>query len=264
MAPDVLSLIAISSLAYIASVALHEHLGHTAACVLLGGRPAELGAFYVDCDDARLSDLAVRSVALAGPVISLVVGLIALGALDRPPAGVARYFTWLLGSIGLMTGSGYLLFSGVSGLGDLGIESDSVFRHATHPWALRIALTLAGIAGYQLATRYCVQKIAASIPGSGVDRVRLFKRITWISYLSGAAVCLAVGALNPHGLIIVLESSAATSLGGTAGLLFMWHRLGPCTTPGPTIVFSRRWDWIAIALVLIGAYAAVLGPTLHP
>ena len=160
MAPDVLSLIAISSLAYIASVALHEHLGHTAACVLLGGRPAELGAFYVDCDDARLSDLAVRSVALAGPVISLVVGLIALGALDRTPAGVARYFTWLLGSIGLMTGSGYL--------------------------------------------------------------------------------------------------------GGTAGLLFMWHRLGPCTTPGPTIVFSRRWDWIAIALVLIGAYAAVLGPTLHP
>ena len=63
-APDTISLIAVSCLAYIASVALHEHLGHAAACVLLGSHPPELGAFYISCDDARLADLAMRGVAL--------------------------------------------------------------------------------------------------------------------------------------------------------------------------------------------------------
>jgi hypothetical protein len=50
--PDKLTLIAVSAIAYILAVALHEHLGHATACVLLGSHPLELGAFYVNCDGA--------------------------------------------------------------------------------------------------------------------------------------------------------------------------------------------------------------------
>lgn len=44
---DWLTLIAVSALAYLIAVALHEHLGHTAACIVLGSHPKKMGAFYV-------------------------------------------------------------------------------------------------------------------------------------------------------------------------------------------------------------------------
>lgn len=75
-APDLPTLVAVSALAYVAAVALHEHLGHAGACVLLGSHPKELGAFYVDCDPRGLGSGAVRAVALAGPCVSLLTGLV--------------------------------------------------------------------------------------------------------------------------------------------------------------------------------------------
>src|SRR2546422_10173258 len=91
---DRLTLIAISALAYLAAVGLHEHLGHTAACLLLGSHPTEVGAFYVDCDYSTMSDLSIRLVALAGPVVSLVTGIVSFLILRRlpPRASAANYF----------------------------------------------------------------------------------------------------------------------------------------------------------------------------
>ena len=76
--PDTLTLVAISALAYVLAVALHEHGGHATACLLMGSHPKELGAFYVDCDDNGLSSVGMRIVALAGPVASLLTGVLAL------------------------------------------------------------------------------------------------------------------------------------------------------------------------------------------
>lgn len=76
--PDRLTLIALSALAYIVAVALQEHLGHATACAFLGSHPTELGAFYIECDDARLTSFGIRLVALAGPLVSLVLGLVCL------------------------------------------------------------------------------------------------------------------------------------------------------------------------------------------
>ena len=74
--PDWPTLTAVSALAYILEIALHEHLGHAAACILLGGHPTELGAFYVECDYANMS-------ALAGPVVSLLTGVISFRSLRQ-------------------------------------------------------------------------------------------------------------------------------------------------------------------------------------
>ena len=102
--PDRLTLIAISALAYITAAGLHEHLGHTLACILLGSHPTEIGAFYVNCDYTGMSDLSIRLVALAGPLVSLLLGLVSFSILRRrPPRSYAvYYFVWLLGSIALM------------------------------------------------------------------------------------------------------------------------------------------------------------------
>ncbi len=270
--PDLLTVMGISALASITGTGLHEHLGHTAACFLLGSRPTEIGAFYVNCDYAPLSDLRIRLVALAGPLVSLLVGIVCFLILRyRPPrSSHGFYFVWLLGSIGLMSATGYLLFSGVSGLGDFGTTRDGLFYQsapgslAAPEWLWRLILTLAGLACYFLVILVSVRTIDPRIAGQGRTRIHYARGFALTSYLTGAAVSILTGLLNPHGLVIVLISSAASSLGATSGLLWMMQLLNrEKNVPAPGLVFSRRWAWIALGTIVTILYAAILGPTIR-
>jgi hypothetical protein len=265
--PDRLTLIAISALAYLAAVGLHEHLGHTAACIMLGSHPIEVGAFYVDCDYTGMSDIRIRLVALAGPVVSVVTGIVSFLVLSRlsPRLSAATYFVWLLGSIGFMAATGYLLFSGISGIGDFGTSRDGVFYQAAPAWLWRIILTIAGIASYILIISVAVRAIDQRISGAGSARIRYARQLALISYLTGAVVSIAIGLLNPHGLMIVAISAAASSLGATSGLLWMMQLLDrnrQILAPG--LIVRRSWGWIVLGGIATVVYALILGPTLRP
>jgi hypothetical protein len=266
-APERWTLIAISALAYIIATGLHEHLGHTTACLLLGSKPLEVGAFYVDCNDATLSSLSIRLVALAGPLVSLLTGILSFSVLRRRPprSSAAYYFVWLLGSIGFMSATGYLLFSGISGIGDFGTGPDGVFYQAAPEWLWRSALTLAGMASYMGVIYLAVGLINPRIAGLGRERIRAARLLANTSYLTGAAVSILIGLLNPHGLMIVAISAAASSLGATSGLLWMMQLLDrKLEVPGPGLSFPRSWRWIALSTSVTLIYALVLGPTLRP
>jgi hypothetical protein len=262
---DRLTLVAVSALAYIIAVALHEHLGHATACVLLGSHPREMGAFYVDCDDSRLTSLAIRLVAVAGPLVSLALGAICLPLAARVSTPPAFYFTWLPGTLGLIDATGYPLFSGISGLGDLGTSNDGALKGLTPEWAWRIAEAVAGLLAYIAVVYYAALTIAPRLGGVGRARIRGARiTFTW-SYVAGAAVYLAIGLLNPRGLVILVTSALASSMGGTSGLLWMSRVLGPePSAQAAGIRFGRSWGWIIAAAALTLGYAVVFGPTLRP
>jgi hypothetical protein len=265
--PDRITLIAVSALAYVVAVALHENLGHAAACVLLGSRPLELGAFYVNCDDTVLNATSVRLVAVAGPVVSLLTGIVSFGILRQLSANarVAWYFTWLLGTLGLMTAAGYPLFSGISGLGDLGAEADGALHGVTPEWFWRAVFAVSGAAAYFVVMRISARVLDPRVSGAGSERIRGARVVALISYLTGGAVYLAIGLLNPYGFVIVATSALASSLGGTSGLLWMRRLLDwRLEVPPPGLYFPRSWPWIGAALAIVAAYAIVLGPTLRP
>ncbi len=151
--PNKLTLISVSCLAGILAVALHEHAGHTLACFLLGGHPNEMGAFYVDCDyRATMSSLGIRIVALAGPFVSLCTGVAGFRIYCKVcPHSTLAWLVFhirLIGSLGLMSASGYLLFSGVSGIGDLGVTRDGAFHDIAPEWLWRLVLTATGAVTY--------------------------------------------------------------------------------------------------------------------
>ncbi|MFI4889456.1 MAG: hypothetical protein ACHQIL_02890 [Steroidobacterales bacterium] len=265
--PDRLTLIAVSALAYVVAVALHEHLGHAAACVLLGSSAVELGAFYVNCDNTMLDATSVRLVALAGPLMSLLTGIVCFRILRaiNTKARVAWYFTWLLGSLRLMTATGYPVFSGISGLGDLGGDADGALHGVAPEWSWRSALVIIGVASYFVAVRSAARALDPRISGNGTDRIRSARLVTLISYLTGGAVYLAIGLLNPYGFVIMVTSALASSLGGTSGLLWMRRLLDRVReVPPPGLSFPRSWPWIGAALAAVAAYGLVLGPTLRP
>jgi len=264
---NLLTVIALSMLAYTLAVGLHEHLGHTLACLLLGGHPAELGAFYVNCTYGSMPDLGIRLVALAGPLVSLLTGAVALALFDRDRSGSAarRYLLWLYATISLMIAAGYLLFSGVSGIGDFGTVADGVFFGAQPEWAFRVGLTLAGVAAYVGVVVLSVRRMDRLIGGAGGERVRRAQWLALSSYLTGVVLSVLVGLLNPHGLVIVLTSSAASSLGGTSGLAWSMQMLNRKKDTGQApFVLKRSWPWIVTGLAVAAVYAALLGPTIRP
>jgi hypothetical protein len=263
--PDQLTLIAISALAYIVAVALHEHLGHATACVWLGHRVTEFGAFYVNCGGNEVSVLDKRLVALAGPFISLITGLVCFQFLKPDARPLSFYFLWLLGSLGLMSATGYMLFSGVAGIGDLGTTVDGALQGVQPEWLWRVVLAVLGGACYFWVVRYMARRLEPRLNAAGADRIRCAKRVTLISYLTGAGVYLVIGLFNPHGIVIVLTSALASSMGGTSGLVWFDSGLNAKgEAAGPGLYFSRSWRWIAIALVVTLAYGVIFGPTVRP
>jgi hypothetical protein len=237
------------------------------ACVILGSHPMEVGAFYVDCDYTGMSDLRIRLVALAGPLVSLSIGIVNFLVLHRQPprTSAAYYFVWLLGSIGFMSATGYLLFSGISGSGDFGTSRDGVLYQVAPEWLWRIVLTLAGIVSYVLVIYVAVRTVDEHIGGAGSARIRYARQLALTSYLTGGVESIAIGLLNPHGLIIVATSAAASSLGGTSGLLWMMQLLNRNQhVLAPELIFRRSWWWILIGGSVTVVYAVVLGPTIRP
>ena len=265
---DWLTLIALSALAYICSTFLHEHLGHTAACYALGSRATEIGAYYSSCDYTGMGDWGPRLVALAGPVISIVVFGICLLIVRRRPvrASITTYFTWLLGTVSGMGGSGYLMFSGIGGIGDLGFTRDGLLYGATPVLLWRIVLSVVGIAAYYGVVVASARAFDAFLGGSGrFKRVRYARHLALVSYLTGSLVSVAIGLLNPEGWVIVLSSAAASTFGGSSGLLWMMQllKLNEENTQ-PWFAIERSWGWIVGGIVVTVVYAAFFGPTIRP
>jgi hypothetical protein len=252
---------AISALAFIASNVLHEGLGHGGACLLVGGKPLSLTAVYFDSESAGLSDMQSRLIAAGGPIVNLVTGLTGLIALRsmRGAPGPGRYFTWLLTTLGLFMATGYLLFSGVGGIGDLAVVTQGL----QPAWLWRVVLAVAGAALYLVSALVAVAEFGRNAGGADDAHVARAGRITTISYVTGAVVICAAGILNPQGFIFVLISAAASTLGGASGLLWMMQFLRNPRFGRPDaaeLALPRSWGWIVAAALVLVVYVVVLGP----
>ena len=258
---DWLTVASIAALAYVLSTALHEHGGHAAACVALGGRVSAFGAYYVDCDYRTMSSIGVKWVALAGPLASLASGFVFTWALRKAGSPLARLLCWALASVGLMTAFGYMLFSAVADIGDLGTGPDGALHGVAMPWLWRIAM---GGGGYWLYDRSVVWSMRrlAELCGGFDERPRRVARIALTCYLAGGATGVLIGLFNPLGIVIVLTSALASSLGGTSGFAWGPYRTRVGAGDVAATAFPRSWPWIVVSLALVLAYGVVFGPSI--
>ena len=261
---DFPTLTAIAAFSMMLATMLHEHGGHALACFSLGGHLKELGAFYVDCQDDSVTRFGGRVVSFAGPFASLLWGLIAMFFFGRLSTknSPSKFFLWHFGTVNLMCASGYLLFSGVLGIGDLGTRQ-CVFYQAQPAWLIRVVLVAVGAAAYFGVMQLSMHRMDTFIGGEKQERIDRAQSLSLIAWLAGGLVAILIGFLNPHGIIIVLISSVASGVGGTSGLAWMMQMLDPRKVTGAEpFVLERSWTSIAGSAVFLAFYAAVLGPTI--
>ena len=265
----------LGSTAYIASMMTHEGLGHGGYCLAAGGRNVMLTAWWETCHFPGVPSLAIKA---AGPGAQLGAGLLAWLALHllSPRAANARYFLWLYMTFNLFIASGYIAFSGITGLGD-GAEL-TAHLHPLAAW--RAGLIAFGGVAYFLSMLVAAHELKRSA-GADESLSRLF-RLVWIPYVSAGVIAFCTGVLTQtigvtglatsapamyramgHGAAMELALVSSFGAGsGMFGLPGIQHWFRARALPETDYL---RWSapWAFLAAAAITLFLVFVGPGLH-
>jgi len=257
---DLLTVAALGVVAYALANILHEGLGHGGACLVVGGQPRILSSLHFHGDTTGLAPWALRLIGAGGTLVNLAVGAVVLTCLPalRSASPQIRYLAWLGAIVNLFQGAGYLLFSGVAGIGDWA----SVIQGFSPRWLWRAGLALVGGVSYFLVMRVAMISLGPFIGGER-SRYRRALALSLIPYVTGSALYIVSGLFNPAGAALVVASAVASSVGGTCG--FLWAPqllLGESIPPAsnPLTPIARSWPWIGAAGVVMLLFISILGP----
>jgi len=237
----------------------HEVGGHAAACALQGGRVTEIGAFYADCDG--LAGLPRRIVALAGVGMNTLLALAAYALWRRARGDFARLLLWLVWVSQGFVAAGYFLFSGASGVGDLGPGADGGIGPLAHPDLWRAGEFLFGLLVYIWLVRSAIRGLTAMLGDSPATKATR-STIAHGYYLVAGVAAVLTGLLNPVGLFILLMSAAASSFGGLAGFISIGFAV-PRGTTETGFAVGRNWPLFATGAFATLAFALILGPSIR-
>jgi hypothetical protein len=200
----------VGAAAYALCDTLHE-LGHLAA-TLLPVHVSVLSISSVGISTTTSSPV----VALAGPLVNLLLG----GALPLSrrvdlPSNL-RYFLWLFGTVNLFNGVAYLMYSALLGSGDWA----AVFN-ALAPAALwRPAAAIGGASLYAGAVFASLGVVRGFIAEGVVSKAQA-ERYCLGAYWAGGSLLVAASVLNPISPWLILTSGAATGFGAMVGLVLV-------------------------------------------
>ena len=244
------TVIAISAIAYALADMVHEALGHGLLSLLVPGVKA-ISISTVALNETGSS----RIVAAAGMIANIITGGLSLWLFaKRRQVTNGSYFLWLFAGVNLMD-IGYLLYSGVLRYGDW---YDVIAGLPLEPlW--RVALIVAGIAGYIGVMRFLYAAMASQIRRSALDG-RDVRRAVIISYFAGSALVLLGAAFNPIKQLIWLSGLAVGFVGtfGFFGVAGWIEHVGAEAAARPAVRFSAMW--IIFGAVVAAAFVLILGP----
>jgi hypothetical protein len=250
----------IGLLAYMLGNVLHEGGGHGGACLLSGAQPLVLSSVHFECSmDTRL-------VMAGGTLANLIAGALFffLGRIASRDYPRWKYFCWITMTVNLFTATGYFLFSGVGGFGDWA----EFIRGLSPQWIWRIGLAVFGAVTYFLAARLSLLELRPLIGSNPEQRYHRAVRLSAIPYFAGGILMCFAGALNPRGMILILISAAASTFGGTSGLLWdtNWLRRGkmiPFGASSEPMPIDRTWPLIVAVCVVTITFVIILGPSVR-
>ena len=246
------TVISIAIVAYAACDMIHEMLGHGLACALTPGiRALSLSTVALQTSSES------RFVAAAGSVMNVLAGLFLLALFRRRKRFDSMgYFLWLLATLNLFNGTGYLLFSGLLDVGDWAVVIAGQKPH----WAWRVALAIAGVVTYAGSVSIAAAAIASRVRSGQVDRGDV-PRLAIPAYVAGGLLLVAGAALNPISPSLILMSGLSSGFGAMFGLALIPRVVERRTAEGaagvPGLLLSRAW--VACALLVAAIFVGIVG-----
>jgi hypothetical protein len=113
-----------------------------------------------------------------------------------------------------------------------------------------------------------MREVRPLIGGEEKERYRRATRLSLIPYFGGGILMCVAGALNPKGMMLILISAAASTFGGTSGLLWAtsWLRGGkiiPHKPPAEGLPIQRSWPLATAAAAASLAFVLFVGRSIR-
>jgi hypothetical protein len=246
-----LTLIAITVIAYAASSLTHELIGHGTGCLLTGVKPLLLSSIILTSAGGN------RIVDAAGPVANIVFGVGAFYLfLRRASFNSFSYFLWLFAAFNLLVAAGYLFWSGLMNVGDWAF----VIQGLRPAYAWRTAICVIGAVSYLAVVRLLARSVARIVSKGKIARGEV-PRLIFPAYLASGVLAVASAALNPISTRLIWVNGFSGSFLAFLGMLRIPSLVGPFaqdTNRGQAIEFS--WAWVITGAVVAIVFVVILGP----
>ncbi|WP_146171506.1 hypothetical protein [Luteibacter sp. OK325] len=242
---------AIAIVAYAAMDMCHEVLGHGVATLFVDDvTPVSLTTVALSSKGAS------RLVALAGPLMNLVLGVLAMAWFRRrTTVGTGTFFMWLFATVNLLNGTGYPMYSGILDFGDMAAVIAGWQPHLL--W--RTGLAVLGAAGYYLALRVASASLARWLDAGGVRR-KVIPRLTWPGYVAGGLLLVAGAAMNPIPNLVLLVGVSG-GFGCMFGMVFVPALLEPAAAEAAgEVPWGFSWTWVGGAVLVAALFVFAVGP----
>ncbi|WP_109809161.1 hypothetical protein [Sphingosinithalassobacter portus] len=249
MRDDALTLGAVAAGAACVAAFAHESVGHGATCLIEGGRITLLTTTFFGCDGGGVATL------LAGPLICLATGLLALAIQRRLMSAAGRYFCAMLAAFSLCWFAAGFVYAPIAGHGDHAAIADML--GAPDIW--RVASLIAGIILYGVFQPLMVRgfrRIAARDDAPGY----LARRVA-IGHVAGAlALALAGLGFQASPILAALQGFLAIGLAAVP----MWLALASVARSRQRLgaAVPRNWTWIASMSAIWAIFVLVQGTDL--
>jgi hypothetical protein len=247
---DSVTVCAIGALAAIVSNVLHEGVGHAALALLTGARSGVLSTVaWSSAHDTRL-------VVAGGTLVNLVAGFAFWAALRRATTASVRTRLFLLVAcaFNLLSGTGYFIFSGVTGFGDWA----DVIGGLQPVWAWRALLVIAGVAGYYGALRLVGDALVRYVRVPA-DQPRRIRGLVIPVYLTAISLACIATLFNPVGPQLMWQSALPSTAGANAGLVWLQYYVPRGRGSEDSAPVTRGPAWIATAAGAAVVFIGVLG-----
>jgi hypothetical protein len=259
---DWITVVAIAAIAISFTVATHEGV-HAIACVAVGGDLQEYSALYEDCDSSTESQ--AKIVAGSAPIYNLIAGVFFWFVLrhSRERSSEAQFSLWLLTLMNWCYGAGYLIFSGITDIGDWAV----VIRGWEPIWLLRVLLTILGMVLFIIFIRLALEEFGKMVGGDSEEQIHRGNKLCILSYLTAFAVVLAAGLFCPYGILsLPVTAGLSAVLGALSPFLWMmrWFRTNRFQKlVKEPLEIHRKWQWVVAATIVVFTYTYILGRTLY-
>jgi hypothetical protein len=245
---SIVTIAAISLVAYVSADVAHHVLGHGGACLALRGQVESLSSVHVKCS------VTGSAVDLAGPVANLIVGVgTLLGAHFASRRQVATHlFCTLAAAFNLFWFAMQLVFSAASRTDDWAWAIQQY--HVAEP--ARYAMIVLGVALYIFFVRAVGQQLAPF--AQPIVRARIIAVTAWVT---AGAIAILTAALDHNASSVLLRAAVPQSLLLHIGLLFAPARAARSSlSDGASSYLDVSIPWIVTAVIVGGLSVACLGP----
>ena len=216
------TVIAIGALVMSLNVAIHEGI-HALACLAVGADLSVYTALSVECSGGTTAGS--KFVSLSAPLANLIIGAAVYWLLRRSTGASDEvwYTGWLFMLVNWLAGAGYLLFSGVAGVGDIA----AVLEGWQPAWLWRGLTLLGGAVLYLGVIAVALRLFGTRVGGTDDERISRAQKLAVWSYVGVVIPVVLASLFHPAGFTgLPAVAGMAAAVLGQSPLLWMmqWFR----------------------------------------